>query len=329
MRVALIPLALQVPCDTLSARSRYDIQAVELAVIGATRPYNLTVVAGGFRHIPVRQNFHPTALSSLATVGPTPSNTSAGNICNLLDTHVVQSIEWSKTLPPDICHQFIHPESAKGTLRQLRSFNLRLDRVASIQVSSDVTLEALMYQGHGLEYTGINVGPGPSFSWRSRMRALRMDDAEIERAYEASRVPVLVSPFTDIFPTTTPHEWLWLAILDLVKLIRLLKPTIIRAEGAESARILMTDIAADLIPSNYTTAQSRMLDSFFGQNYQGSALALGSVVRPSATLLRFEMLPPPDFLSWIGDVVIAQVGPDPVADSAIIIANVSLLVSGC
>lgn len=141
--------------------------------------------------------------------------------------------------------------------------------------------------------------------------------------------PKLVGPFTDIFPTTRPHEWLWLAILDLVRLIRLLKPTIIRAEGAESARILMTGIAADSVPSNLTTAQSRMLDSFFGQKYQGSALALDSVVRPSATRLRFETLPPPDFLSWIEDVVIAQVGPDPVADLAIIIANVSLLVSGC
>jgi len=116
---------------------------------------------------------------------------------------------------------------------------------------------------------------------------------------------------------------------DLVRLIRLLKPTIIKTEGAESARILMTGIAADLVPSSLTTAQSRMLDSFFGQSYQGSALALGSVVRPSATRLRFETLPPPDFLSWIGDVVIAQVAPHPVADLAIIIANVSLLLSGC
>ena len=85
----------------------------------------------------------------------------------------------------------------------------------------------------------------------------------------------------------------------------------------------MGGIASDIVSDTLLPTQRCLLDSFFGMEYPGSALDLGQLVKRSATTLRLDSLPPSDFLSWIGVVVIAQVGPDRISDMSIAIANVS------
>ena len=88
----------------------------------------------------------------------------------------------------------------------------------------------------------------------------------------------------------------------------------------------MGGIASDIISDSLMPTQRCLLDKFLGLEYQGSALDLGQLVNRASTTFRFETLPPSDFLSWIGVVVIAQVGPCPIRDIAIVNANVSHLI---
>jgi hypothetical protein len=69
-------------------------------------------------------------------------------------------------------------------------------------------------------------------------------------------------------------------------------------------------------------ANQRLLDTLFDMSYRGPAQPLGPLVRPSAASLRFNTLPPPDFLKWISLVLIAQVGLIATSGLAIVIATV-------
>jgi hypothetical protein len=66
-----------------------------------------------------------------------------------------------------------------------------------------------------------------------------LSDDAINAAYKVQTVSTFIGSFTDIFPITTKHDWLW---FEMMMLIRIAKPTILRLDGRqlECFRMLTT-----------------------------------------------------------------------------------------
>jgi len=305
-------------CTIYTYRADYNLQAIERGLIGVTRPFNLNSAAGGSRHIPA--NVLSVPRLSPATADDNVSETA---IHRVLLRHVDDHARSCRTLPEDLEVSQMSHEAMVSVKRQVTAISFSHGRIPTLQISSDVTLEEIESRSADIEYTGYLASPGPALACQSRLRALGFSGTAIRESYEAKRIHKLVGSFTDIYPVSSKHPWLWHEILMLVRLIAIVRPTIIRSEGAESVQLLLGGICANIINPSLDHTEARQLAAFMRCVGAHPALDLIPLVNKTALDLKSEDLGPRNFLEWCGEVVVVQVGKDEESDWAIVIPNVS------
>jgi len=154
-----------------------------------------------------------------------------GYQCTRRLTNTSDHTRSSRTIPTDMEVSQMSSSALVPVKRQLTAFSIVNDRIPTLQISSDVTLEEIEFRSADIEYTGYLAGPGPALACQSRLRVMGLSDTAITEFYQSRIIPRLVGPFTDIYPVSSKHPWLWHEILMLVRLITIIRPTIIRSEG--------------------------------------------------------------------------------------------------
>lgn len=319
----LTDLDISTPISTYEYRAAHHLQAVERALICLTSPYNLNVARGGLRHIPSLDVFtRSPLLSRLTTHRQTAADIA---IRQLLSDQVDMSVRLRKSLNQDPPPVYATPSALSLIKSQLHdSLSIVEGRVASIQLSSDITIEALHHRNPEVHYTGRLAGPGPSLACRARLAALGLTSEEVEEAYISKKVPGLIGPFTDMYPASTKHEGLWLELLMLIRLLRIVKPTIIRAEGRETTAILAGDYLSHAFPDTPSRRQNLGIERFLEGRSECTAVDIQRLCRPTFLELRWETIGPSDFTPWVGHLFVARVGPQR-NDLALVVPNVSTL----
>lgn len=311
--------------STYEHRASAQLQAVERALIAITSPFNINVARGGSRHIPKFANYPRSTLLSRK-----PSSSTSNDItAERLRAHLEDGLRIRRTLNNEDLNSNLAAPSTARVMQALLADHVGppAGRTPALQISSDITLEALEARHDEIEYTGRLAGPGPSLACRARMAALGLSSSEIEDVYASNGVRKLIGPFTDVYPLSVKHEALWLEILLLTKTLRIARPSIIRAEGKEAAALLARDALNNAFPETPTTSQQLGIACFFEATVGLDAEMLQQLVRPTVMALEYESLGPQDFLPWVGQSFISRIGPDLQNDLALVIPNVSPLIA--
>lgn len=214
-----------IPCDAVSLRVRYDLQAAERVTIGALQGLGLNSSPGGFHHIPFYADLvPPTPATFIMAEPPQPPNDTLALVRAHFDDmlRMWQDIGNSgANMSPEALE--IAKEYA-STLRWLPD-----GRSASLQVAKDITVEAL-HGDRSTAFYGSDAGPGPTMSLYIRAWCA-LASGPIPR-FDA-RWTSFVGGFVDFWSVCLNHGLVWLAVVMLARYMRIVRPIFIRVQSAQ------------------------------------------------------------------------------------------------
>lgn len=308
------------PCSVLGLRLRWDLQTTERIVISSLLGLCLNSAPGGFHHIPHIPDLVPAAVSTLMT---SETDIIPAALAALIRVHFEDSRQLWESVPGSGPH--ISDAAFAAVISQAQELRSVNGRVLSIMLGKDIPHEALTRAEDGeFGFYGSLVGPGPALSLRLRKMAMVVDEVA------ETKWCALVGGFLDFWCIVIVHRHVWIAIILLVRYLRLTRPLLLRVQ---SGKVRAPIEVADLQVANIIVTGSlhnifehanpdATLDAFMACGLPSDLATLTACVAPGFLGKIWRELFPPGWINWIGRVIVCQIGPDAEQDWTIIVIMV-------
>ena len=214
-----------VACDPVDLRSRFDLQAAEIALISSLLSFSLNSAFGGFHHLDFFPQHHPADPSLLLS---TPCLPLPDALRRQIRAHCEDVRRTCDTIPnsgPKISDPAFAAVKRQATdLRAVgNGFTL------SITIGKDITHEEMKAKDVQAGFWGRNAGPGPAWFLFARQCAM----AALDVIRYTARWVALVGGFWDFWTVIIVHVHVFLSLLFIIRYIFIARPLFIRVKSAK------------------------------------------------------------------------------------------------